>query len=107
MLYKTYGKLKTGCSFIRISYSMFNLCRIQFWELVKVKIDKSDAKAICEYALINEVPIYNAMTDIQSECLQLFRLLDSYLKHRQRPQTNYMLKLYWGCIKICVSLLVT
>ena len=23
-----------------------------------------------------------ALTDVQSECLQLFRLLDSYLKHR-------------------------
>lgn len=51
-------------------------------KLAKVKTDKSDAKAICEYALINEVPIYNALTDIQSECLQLFRLLDAYLKHR-------------------------
>ncbi len=50
--------------------------------LAKVKTDKSDAKAICEYALINEVPIYNALTDIQSECLQLFRLLYAYLKHR-------------------------
>ena len=51
-------------------------------KLAKVKTDKSDAKAICEYALVNEVPIYNALTDIQSECLQLFRLLDSYLKQR-------------------------
>jgi len=33
-------------------------------KLAKVKTDKSDAKAICEYALINEVPIYNALTDI-------------------------------------------
>ena len=51
-------------------------------KLAKVKTDKSDAKAICEYALINEVPLYNALTAIQSECLQLFRLLDSYLKQR-------------------------
>ena len=51
-------------------------------KLAKVKTDKSDAKAICEYALINEVPLYNALTDIQSECLQLFRLLDTYLKQR-------------------------
>ena len=51
-------------------------------KLAKVKTDKSDSKAICEYALINEVPIYNALTDVQSECLQLFRLLDSYLKQR-------------------------
>jgi transposase len=51
-------------------------------KLAKVKTDKSDAKAICEYALINEVPLYNALTDTQSECLQLFRLLDTYLKQR-------------------------
>lgn len=51
-------------------------------KLAKVKTDKSDAKAICEYALINEVPVYNALTDTQSECLQLFRLLDAYLKQR-------------------------
>ncbi|MDB4325254.1 hypothetical protein N9960_01870 [Flavobacteriaceae bacterium] len=48
----------------------------------KVKTDKSDAKAICDYALVNEVPIYNALTDVQSECLQLFRALDIYIKHR-------------------------
>lgn len=51
-------------------------------KLAKIKTDKSDAKAICEYALANEVPLYNALTDVQSECLQLFRLLDSYLKKR-------------------------
>ena len=51
-------------------------------KLAKVKTDKSDAKAICEYALINEVPLYNSLTDTQSECLQLFRLLDTYLKQR-------------------------
>jgi transposase len=51
-------------------------------KLAKVKTDKSDAKAICEYALINEVPIYTALTDVQSECLQLFRLMDVYIKHR-------------------------
>ncbi len=51
-------------------------------KLAKVKTDKSDARAICEYALINEVPLYSALTDIQSECLQIFRLLDNYIKHR-------------------------
>jgi len=51
-------------------------------KLAKGKTDKSDAKAICEYALTNEVPIYNALTEVQSECLQLFRLLDIYLKQR-------------------------
>jgi len=45
-------------------------------------IDSAPVKAICEYALINEVPLYNALTDTQSECLQLFRLLDTYLKQR-------------------------
>lgn len=51
-------------------------------KLAKVKTDKSDSKAICEYALINEVPLYNAFTEVQSECLQLFRLMDVYIKHR-------------------------
>ena len=51
-------------------------------KLAKVKTDKSDAKAICDYGLINKVPLYNALTDRQSECLQLFRLLDSFLKKR-------------------------
>lgn len=51
-------------------------------KLAKVKTDKSDAKAICEYGQMNEVPLYSALTDVQSECLQLFRLLDNYLKKR-------------------------
>jgi transposase len=46
-------------------------------KLTKIKTDKSDAKAICEYALSNEVPLYSAFTDVQAECLQLFRLMDS------------------------------
>ncbi len=50
--------------------------------LSKVKTDKSDAKAICEYGIINEVPLYSALTDVQSECLQLFRWLDSLIKKR-------------------------
>lgn len=49
-------------------------------KLAKVKTDKSDAKSICEYGTVNEVPLYNALTDVQSECLQLFGLLDSYVK---------------------------
>ena len=51
-------------------------------KLAKVKTDKSDSKAICEYGQMNEVPLYTALTDIQSECLQLFRLLDNYIKKR-------------------------
>lgn len=49
-------------------------------KLAKVKTDKSDAKSICEYGTLNEVPLYTALTEVQSECLQLFRLLDSYVK---------------------------
>ena len=49
-------------------------------KLAKVKTDKSDAKAICQYGLTQEVPLYTALTDVQSECLQLFRLLDSFIK---------------------------
>ena len=51
-------------------------------KLAKVKTDKSDSKAICEYGLSQNVPLYNALTDIQSECLQLFRWMDSLLKKR-------------------------
>ncbi|MDC6367216.1 MULTISPECIES: IS110 family transposase [Flavobacteriaceae] len=51
-------------------------------KLSKVKTDKSDSKSICEYAMKNQVPIYNFLSEVQSECLQLFRLLDSYLKKR-------------------------
>lgn len=49
-------------------------------KLAKVKTDKSDSKAICEYGQMNDVPLYTALNEVQSECLQLFRLLDSYLK---------------------------
>ncbi len=35
-------------------------------KLAKVKTDKSDAKAICEYGTINEVPLYTALTEVQS-----------------------------------------
>ncbi|EAR12618.1 IS110 family transposase [Polaribacter irgensii 23-P] len=51
-------------------------------KLAKVKTDKSDAKAICGYGQINEVPLYTTLTDVQSECLQLFRLMDGCLKKR-------------------------
>tara|TARA_R110002126_G_scaffold124451_1_gene266389 strand:+ start:6112 stop:7083 length:972 start_codon:yes stop_codon:yes gene_type:complete len=51
-------------------------------KLAKIKTDKSDAKSICNYGLTQEVPLYNALTEVQSECLQLFRLMDNYLKTR-------------------------
>jgi len=57
-------------------------------KLAKVKTDKSDAKAICEYGTKNELPMYNALTDVQSECLQLFRLLDNYLKKRTQTKNK-------------------
>lgn len=57
-------------------------------KLAKVKTDKSDAKAICQYGQMNEVPVYTALTDIQSECLQLFRLLDNYLKKRTQTKNK-------------------
>jgi transposase len=41
-------------------------------KLAKVKTDKSDAKAICEYGQMNKVPLYTALTGVQSECFQLF-----------------------------------
>ncbi len=31
--------------------------------LAKIKTDKSDSKAICDYALINEISIYDALTE--------------------------------------------
>ena len=57
-------------------------------KLAKVKTDKSDAKAICEYGQMNDVPLYTALTDVQAECLQLFRLLDSYLKKRTQTKNK-------------------
>lgn len=49
-------------------------------KLSKIKTDKSDAKAICEYAQINEVPLYTAKNKNQAECLQIMRLNEVYLK---------------------------
>lgn len=57
-------------------------------KLAKVKTDRSDAKAICEYGQKNDLPLYTALTDVQSESLQLFRLLDSYLKKRTQTKNK-------------------
>lgn len=57
-------------------------------KLAKVKTDRSDARAICEYGRMNEVPLYTALTDVQAECLQLFRLLDNYLKKRTQTKNK-------------------
>jgi hypothetical protein len=45
------------------AFSLFQM------KMAKVKTDKSDDKAICEYALIKEVSLYTALTEVQSECL--------------------------------------
>lgn len=58
--------------------------------LAKIKTDKSDAKAIFEYGFQNKVPLYNALTDVQAECHQLFSLLDIYVK--QRTATKIKIK---------------
>jgi len=51
-------------------------------KLAKVKTDKSDARSICDYGTMNNLPLYDALTDVHAECLQLFRLLDNYVKQR-------------------------
>ena len=51
-------------------------------KLSKIKTDKADAKAICEYAQVNNVPLYVYKNKILAECLQLYRLIDVYLKQR-------------------------
>lgn len=50
--------------------------------LSKVKTDKSDARAICEYSQMNEVPLYDGKGTEQAESLQLLALMDIYLKQR-------------------------
>jgi len=50
-------------------------------KLAKVKTDKADAAAICDYTRTNGVVSYDPLGDVQAECLQLFRLLDTYRKH--------------------------
>ena len=48
-------------------------------KLSKVKTDKSDAIAICEYAQATEVPLYTVRNAVQAECLQLLSLQNLYL----------------------------
>lgn len=49
-------------------------------KLAKIKTDKSEVKAIYDYGVFNELPDYSLQSDTHSECLQLVRLLDSYIK---------------------------
>ncbi|MFV8226131.1 IS110 family transposase [Christiangramia aquimixticola] len=51
-------------------------------KLSKIKTDKSDAKAICEYAQATQVSLYNGRNAVQAECLQLLSLQGLYLKQR-------------------------
>ena len=38
---------------------------------------------------MNEVPLYNALNDVQAECLQLFGLLDSYIKKSTATKNKF------------------
>ena len=49
-------------------------------KLAKVKTDKADAAAICAYAQVNDVTLYNHQDDSQAECLQIYSLLEHYEK---------------------------
>jgi transposase len=51
-------------------------------KLAKVKTDKADAAAICAYAQVNDVTLYNHQDDSQAECLQIYSLLEHYEKKR-------------------------
>lgn len=50
--------------------------------LSRVKTDKRDAQAICDYGIYNDVPLYNEINESQSECRQLLSLKANYLKRR-------------------------
>jgi transposase len=56
-------------------------------KLSKVKTDKRDARAICDYGIYNEVPLYGATNDILAECRQLLSLKANYVK-RQTSTKN-------------------
>ena len=66
----------------------------------KVITGKSDAKAIWEYGVINKVPFYNALTDVQSECLKLVRCLDNLIKKRQLQRAKFTEKNFRNSIKV-------
>jgi transposase len=49
-------------------------------KLSKIKTDKSDAKMICLYGQQCELKLWKGFSKNQSECLQLMRLGDTYIK---------------------------
>lgn len=59
-------------------------------KLAKVKTDKADAAAICAYAQVNQVAIYDPVNNRRAECLQLFSLLD----HLEKQHTAVKNKLH-------------
>ena len=50
--------------------------------LSRIKTDKRDARAICDYGLHNKLPLYNQISDILSQCRQLLSLKADYTKRR-------------------------
>ena len=67
-------------------------------KLSKIKTDKSDARSICEYATVNEVPLYTAKDKNQAESLQLLRLIEIYTKQSTALKNNFMVKRSWGSL---------
>jgi transposase len=51
-------------------------------KLSRIKTDKRDDQANCDYGIYNTVPLYNQINDMQSECRQLLSLKANYLKRR-------------------------
>ncbi|WP_179354069.1 IS110 family RNA-guided transposase, partial [Winogradskyella vidalii] len=49
-------------------------------KLSKIKTDKSDSKLICEYAKQVELKLWEGNSKVQTECLQMTRLLSLYTK---------------------------
>ncbi|MDW5291034.1 IS110 family transposase [Formosa sp. PL04] len=49
-------------------------------KLSKIKTDKSDSKLICEYAKQVELKLWQGNSKVQTECLQMTRLLSVYTK---------------------------
>ncbi len=57
-------------------------------KLSKIKTDKSDAKAICEFAQTNPVPLFYPRDKVNKECWQLISLINSYTNQRTALQNK-------------------
>ncbi|GGG58075.1 hypothetical protein GCM10011414_29850 [Croceivirga lutea] len=62
--------------------------RFRQMKLAKIKTDKSDAMAIRDYGLVNEVPLYDGKGKDHAESLQLLALMDIYLKQRTQVKNK-------------------